>query len=421
MQKETFKVFQDMRGAIFVPNVRDAVQGLDGESDLTGPVEFYGDRNIIFPAQTLIRKEARNPEEAMVLAVQDQLLRSLDIGVHEIIPVPSANGGCDGVVARLNTFGKTLRGCKVQAFINTRGVFDVMGKWKAKVLGSDAEITHNVNCKVWQRKTTHGIEGIFPVHRIVESEREIFEAWEHVSHKGEVVAKVGHLASGEGFEVIRNYDQAVAFFKKWQPIILSQGFPGKIILEHKVPLANNYPSVSVQFYLTEETALYVGCSAQHIGGDFTHEGNMTGAEINSRIPQNVESEMCSKALSLLSTSAFAHCRGFCGFDFIISEKGEVLMTEINLRITASTLLFALEAQLGSHLSFDLRKIHVGVNPKVKVAKLMQRLIQENNPENAVIPLNPRLFDKTGDMFLAICAPTFEEIETRRDTVLSWFK
>lgn len=421
MQKETAMVFEDMKEAIFVPNVRDAVQGLDGESDLTGPVEFYGDRNVIFPAHALIRKEARNLEEATVLAAQDQLLHALGIGVQEIIPMPSANGGCDGIVSRLNTFGRGLKCADLQAFINTANVFSMAEKWGAKIIGPDSEIARNANCKVWQRETANGLTKIFPVHRIVGSEDEIFKAWNHVSDEGEVVAKVGHLASGEGFEVIESYDQAVTFFKKWQPIILGQGFPGKIILEHKVPLVSKYPSVSVQFYLTGETALYMGCSAQHIGGDFTHEGNMTGADISSRIPRNVESEMCSKALSLLSTPAFARCRSFCGFDFIISKNGEVLLTEVNLRITASTLLFALEAQLGSHLSFDLRKIHVGANPKIKALELIQILINENDSGEAVIPLNPRLFDESGDMFLAICAPTFDEIESRRDTILSWFK
>jgi hypothetical protein len=97
------------------------------------------------------------------------------------------------------------------------------------------------------------------------------------------------------------------------------------------------------------------------------------------------------------------------------------MTEVNLRMTASTLLFSLVPQVGSHLSFDLRKIHVGPQPKIGLIDLLKKLRKFNNPERIIIPLNGRLFDESGDMFVVVCAPTFEQIEEARSEVLGWFK
>jgi len=421
---EVKKVFAQVEGAIIAPNVRDAVEGLDIDSDLVGPVEFYGDRFSIMPAKAVLLKAPRNTFENRLLEAHRRFLLAQGVGPTEVHYIPSANNHSDGIVARLlalepGELQGHISGCPLMFFMDTMDGDRVVSLAKTGKMGAEASLARRLNCKALQRRLVADAPGrIFPRHSIVSNVADMGPAYESLSD-GEIVVKVPHLASGEGMVVVDSLEKATKFFQDWQPTLAHHGFPPDIIVEQKMPLAKGNSSTSVQFFRQGERLYFLGCSAQHMGADgFVHEGNMAGAAIHSRIPAWVESEMLR--LSSLVLDNLPEFQGFIGFDFIVTSSTQVLLTEINLRITASTILYALMAQLGEHLSYDLRKIHVGPQPKLPVEELFQVLSIFNKQTRKVLPLNPRLFDETGDMFLAICAPTFEEIDDARNEVLSWF-
>jgi|GEM_PF-4603340 hypothetical protein len=426
MKEEIKGVFESLADATIIPNVRDAVRGLSSDSCLIGPVEFYGDRSVVINASVIVLKAPRDKKEARKIAALHSFLRELGLGAKDIFFVPSINGSSSGIVDRISWLSKKndlipLKAKKLQFFIDTPEADELTSLLQSEKIGSSAAVSRAINNKVLQREIAALLpEEIFPPHLIAKDEAEAVAAFRRLSIQGAVLAKVGHLASGEGMRVIWSEEEANSFWSSWTPILKSQTLPEKIIFEEKMALASAHNSISVQFFKSGEKLCYLGASIQHIGSDgITHEGNKIGADIRFQLPIWIEEEMIRKSRLLLS--AFPKVEGFIGFDFIVCQDDKILMTEVNLRMTASTLLFSLVPQVGSHLSFDLRKIHVGPQPKIGLIDLLKKLRKFNNPERIIIPLNGRLFDESGDMFVVVCAPAFEQIEEARSEVLGWFK
>lgn len=421
---EAKKVFKKIEDVVLIPNVRDAVRGLAGDSDLIGPVEFYGDRFAVMPVDTLVRKASRSSQEAQTMKSFDEFLAHYKIGAKRFIEVPSFNGGNDGLVSRLSNvdaknFLSEANG-DLKFFINSPGVEKVSSRLGKNVLGTSVPLSEKMNNKVYQREISQRLdEKIFPDNFIVESEEEALIAFDKLFAKGRVMGKVGHLASGEGFQVFQERVEVSEFWRKWVRVLADNNLERKIVIEQLVDLADDHNSVSVQFFVNEADVHYLGASVQHIGADgFEHKGNMVGSGIRSVLNHSVEEKMIKMSGAMMR--AVDGIRGFIGFDFVISSNGDVLMTECNLRITASTILFALSAQIGEHLSYDLRKIRVGSSPRLGAVDFFAELKKFNSENCLMIPLNPRLFDETGEMFVATIAPTFSQINETQERVLSWF-
>lgn len=418
-------VFAGLKNTVVIPNVRDAVRGLQGDSGLVGPVEFYGDRSIVMPSYLIAIKSPRDVDEDVKIKNHFAFLRDMGIGAKNYFSIDCSMGGSSGIVDRLLSMPKNklvgiLSGKKLQFFIDTAEADQLVSALDISKIGSSADVCSFLNNKINQREIASVIdEEIFPPYVIASTEEEVRQGFRKISSLGVVLGKIGHLASGEGMEELMSEDHAIAFFMSWLPVLKKHHCPEKIIIELKMKLKDDHNSTSVQFFIDDSGARYLGTSVQYIGDTgFVHEGNKIGPDIYSQLGEEVEDEMIRKSLLVLDLCSGV--RGFIGFDYILCQDGEVLMTEINLRGTASTILYALASQITGGMSFDIKKIHVGANPKMGLDKFLRNLEKFNNPSRIVLPLNGRLFDKTGDMFVTVCARTFDEIEETRKEFLSWF-
>jgi len=180
-----------------------------------------------------------------------------------------------------------------------------------------------------------------------------------------------------------------------------------------MPLAPVHNSMSVQFYVdVDETPYYLGASVQCIGQNgFVHEGNKIGADLRSQLAEDVERRMVLYGYAVLKN---IFVRGFIGFDYILCEDGRILLTEINHRMTASTLLFSLIDQISPALSYELTKVHAGHSPCMSMMDIFVELEKTNTDTEMIIPLNPRLFDVNGEMFIVTCGKTFADIDRLRN-------
>lgn len=427
---ELRKVIRSMcEGAVSIHNVRHAVFGLDGKnSELSGPVESYSDRGVVFPVELFLRKAPNSEAEQVILEKQDRILKKHGVGAKEIMDVYSLNGGTEGLIERLTDLRiqNFLSRKRIKFFINSKSAIDFSEQSGLEVFGPNCNDTERINNKIFQRRMVQRKnENIFPRHYIVKDFLEIEDCFASLAATGEVLAKVGHLASGEGFRIVNNNIEAAIFWYYWRDILAKNGIEKAIILEQKMPLRKNHYSASAQYYRSGGKNIFLGSSLQHMGKNiFDHEGNMAGSDIYSFLSPEAENEMRIKAEFMLSLPEMQTASGIIGFDFIICDNGpyfnlenDILLTEINLRITASSYLFALMAQLGEDLSYDLQKIHLKKEAGFDIGKLMNYCLTSNE---IIIPLNPRCLIEHDQMFVALVARNFCEIDKIKKKVMNDF-
>ena len=423
--KRLEKLRDAMANTIVVPNVRDAVRGLPPESDLSGPVEFYGERSLVLPAQAAVRKDARNQKERRNMDTHFQFLKDVGVGPEQVFDIPAKRSQDAGVVDRMrHSLPERISSlvgspCEMNFFINTPEAEELARNMGMDYIGPDPFSSGKYNNKVFQRMLMANMNGdIFPCNRVIHSEEEAEEAYRSIAKRGsEVVGKVGYLASGEGMEVIHSRGEAKEFYRKWSASICPEQKSGivssNLFMEEKKPLREGVNSASVQFLLDRGSIYYIGPSVQMVKDDFLHAGNRTGLDIPTCLEPWIEKEMIRKSKEFIArgmSELMGLKSSIIGFDFIVTREEQVLMVECNFRCTASTLLFGLEAQLGSHLSYELAKHRFPQPLKYDFPGFAEVLKEMNTANRAVIPLDPRLFDRTGEIFLAVAAPTFDEID-----------
>jgi hypothetical protein len=411
------KLKEAMEKSLMIPNVRDAVRGLPPGSSLTGPVEFYGDRSLALPCAGMVRKEPRNDREKVNLEIQERMFKDLGIGpatVHDISDFGLQLGLVNRMFSlRSEKIKEIVNGGNLSFFINTSKAEYLAGLAESSVLGPRPHISYLYNNKVVQRMLGAHLNGhLFPPHQVVDSEEKTVKTVSDFASNGsEVIGKVGHLASGEGMEILKNKQEAAAFWRKWSQVLETHKMRRMLIVEEKKPLRSGINSVSTQFLLDKGEVYYIGPAIQYVNG-FHHAGNRVGKEVADILEPWVEEKMVEKSLDFINLGRFSKCNSaIIGFDFIITDKDEILMVECNFRHTASTLLFGLEAQLGSHLTYDLVKMKFPKPLKYDFAGLGRELDFLNRDNSGkVIPLNPRLFEETGEMFVAIASSSSQKID-----------
>lgn len=427
MSRRIDKLKEVTSDSLLVPNVRDAVFGLPPGSSLAGPVEFYGERSLVLPAAAAVRKQARNSREARNMEIHRCFLERLGVGTKTIYDIPAPEGEDTGIVARLHRLSreevvKMVQGRKLNFFINTAEAERLGWRTGSPVAGPRARMSQYCNNKLMQRRLGAGLNGsLFPLHHLVANKEEMIQAFEKVARSGQVVGKVGHLASGEGMELLETSGQAVSFWEKWSRVLQQHRMEEAVIVEEKKRLRPGINSVSTQFVLDEQGIHYIGPSIQYVTG-FSHTGNRVGKEVTEVLEPWVEEKAVQKSLDFLGLDSrlLPASPSVIGFDFIVTEEEEVLMVECNFRCTASTLLFALEFQLGSHLTYDLLKMKFPRPLKRDFKELVEELEKVNTGPDKVIPLNPRLFEETGEMFVAAASLSGLGIERLKERVYNMF-
>jgi hypothetical protein len=98
------------------------------------------------------------------------------------------------------------------------------------------------------------------------------------------------------------------------------------------------------------------------------------------------------------------------------------MTEVNLRQTATTVLYSIQSQLpnGENMTLDLRKIEVKDPGLYDTLSFLKEIRNFNESRKMIIPLTPRLLEPTGKMFVAVVAPTVAEVNEVWKELHSWF-
>lgn len=428
LEKRIDKLKEVMEESLVVPNVRDAVRGLPPGSSLAGPVEFYGERSLILPSAVAVRKKARNSQEERNMKIHIDLLRDLGVGSARIYDIPDPDKQGAGLVERLlkadpGIVTGIIGDKKLNFFINTSEAEELAGKVGSPFIGPTAYLSSLYNNKVDQRTLGSLLNGhLFPAHKIVSSQKEVEQAFTSLRSAGaEIVGKVGHLASGEGMEVLESTEDAERFWSKWSRVLESHNMRRSLIIEEKKKKRPGVNSVSTQFLLDKGSVYYIGPAIQYVNG-FNHTGNRVGKEVAETMDPWVEEKMMEKSLDFINLGRFSECRSsIIGFDFIITDKDEVLMVECNFRDTASTLLFGLEAQLGSDLTYELEKIKFPLPLKYNFKGLAKILEEINSGRDKAIPLNPRLFEETGEMFMAIASSSIAgitKIKKKMHTIFS---
>jgi hypothetical protein len=417
------EVFEITGKSFLVTNVADAVRGLPGESNISDIVGYYGDRNLAMSGEGIFYKAPRNEREAKIISTQIDFLNDMGLGPKRHFSVPALNG-YSGIVDLLKgNIRIPLRitdGHEIQFFVVTKEAEYLAESLRAKVIGSDSDIAKKMNDKVYQRETMFRRSGInfFPECFIATTKKNAFKAYELLRKNGEVCLKIGFLASGIGMEPVKDAKQVADFWDVWTPIAEKLGYEKKIILER---WHENVSSYSMQYFVHKGKIYELGASAQHIGVDGkSHEGNMIGADIGTLIPFSVIKKM--QVMSRLALKIYKGIEGFVCFDFVADKKGLVCMTEVNLRQTATTILYSIQSQLpgGENMTLDLRKVEVKNPHWYDTLSFLKEVRNFNESRKMIIPLTPRLLESTGKMFVAVVASTVSEVNEAWKELHSWF-
>jgi hypothetical protein len=418
--KEVFKITGK---SFLVTNVADAVRGLPGESNISDIVGYYGDRNLAMSGEGIFYKAPRSEREAKIISAQLDFLDDMGLGPKRRFSVPTLNG-YSGIVDLLKgNIRIPLRitdGHELNFFMVTEEAEYLVKMLRAKVFGPSFGLAKNMNDKVFQREEMLYRSGInfFPECFIATTKKNAEHAYKLLSKNGEVCLKIGFLASGIGMEPIKKADQVSEFWDTWIPIAEKLGYEKKIILERWHADVNSY---SMQYFVHKGRIYELGASAQHIGTDGkSHEGNIIGADAGALIPFSVIKKM--QVMSRLALKIYKGIKGFVCFDFIADKKGLVCMTEVNLRQTATTVLYSIQSQLpnGENMTLDLRKIEVKDPGLYDTLSFLKEIRNFNEPRKMIIPLTPRLLEPTGKMFVAVVAPTVAEVNEVWKELHSWF-
>jgi GNAT superfamily N-acetyltransferase len=153
-----------------------------------------------------------------------------------------------------------------------------------------------------------------------------------LKEEGSIIIRASQGSGGSGIGIFHAEASTVA--SDLRRFFEGNSKQGTFLVEQFLPVAD---SLNVQVSVENDQLTFIGMSSQLLAEGTKHEGNRGGfCYLGNRIPTEYQ-EAVEASFTLAHAARDAGYRGILGFDFIVTEAGDVFCIETNARVNGSTL------------------------------------------------------------------------------------